>query len=62
VKAIVQDEYASADVLKLRHIDKPDCGTNEVLVRVLAAGVDPRVWHLLGIPEYSVIAIRGNVG
>ena len=51
MKAIVQDRYGSADVLRLRDIDKPEIGDEDVLVRVLAAGVDPGVWHLMtGLP------------
>ena len=51
MKAIVQDRYGSADVLRLRDIDKPELGDDDVLVRVLAAGVDPGVWHLMtGLP------------
>ena len=51
MKAIVQDKYGSPDVLKLRDIDMPVAGDNELLVRVRAAGVDPGVWHLMtGLP------------
>ncbi|HEY7724526.1 MAG TPA: NAD(P)-dependent alcohol dehydrogenase [Anaeromyxobacteraceae bacterium] len=51
MKAIVQDEYGSADVLVLRDIDKPVPGDDELLIRVHAAGVDPGVWHLMtGLP------------
>src|SRR5919112_2030112 len=51
MKAIVQDEYGSADVLELRDIDKPVVGDDEVLVRVHAAGVGRDVWHIMrGLP------------
>ena len=51
MKAIVQDTYGSADVLELRDIDQPEIADDEVLVRVLAAGVDRGVWHLMtGLP------------
>lgn len=51
MKAIVQDTYGSPDVLRLRDIDRPGIGDNDVLVRVHAAGVDPGVWHLMtGLP------------
>jgi NADPH:quinone reductase-like Zn-dependent oxidoreductase len=51
MKAIVQDEYGSPDVLELEDIDQPVVKDNEVLVRVGAAGVDPGVWHLMaGLP------------
>ncbi|MGB9339273.1 MAG: NAD(P)-dependent alcohol dehydrogenase [Polyangiales bacterium] len=51
MKAIVQDRYGSVDVLRLQDIDRPELGDDDVLVRVLAAGVDPGVWHLMtGLP------------
>jgi len=51
MKAIVQHEFGSADVLELQEIDKPEIKADEVLVRVQAAGVDPGVWHLMtGLP------------
>lgn len=51
MKAIVQDSYGSADMLKLRDIDKPEIAGREVLVRVHAAGVDRGVWHVMtGLP------------
>jgi NADPH:quinone reductase-like Zn-dependent oxidoreductase len=51
MKAIVQDEYGSPDVLELRDIDKPEIADDEVLVRVRAAGVDRGVWHVMtGLP------------
>jgi NADPH:quinone reductase-like Zn-dependent oxidoreductase len=51
MKAIVQDVYGSADVLKLRDIARPEPGDGDVLIRVRAAGVDQGVWHLMtGLP------------
>ncbi len=51
MKAIVQDEYGSPDVLELRDIDKPEIGDDEVLVHVYAAGVGRDVWHVMtGLP------------
>ena len=51
MKAIVHDEYGSADGLELRDIDMPKIGDDEVLVRVHAAGVDRGVWHVMtGLP------------
>jgi NADPH:quinone reductase-like Zn-dependent oxidoreductase len=57
MKAIVQDVYGSADVLKLRDIDRPPIGDDEVLVQVRAAGVDPGVWHLMTGEPYLVRAM-----
>jgi NADPH:quinone reductase-like Zn-dependent oxidoreductase len=51
MRAVVQDEYGSADVLRVRDIPKPAISDDGVLVRVRAAGVDPGVWHLMtGLP------------
>src|SRR5215211_5008832 len=51
MKAIVQDEYGSPDVLKLRDIEKPGIADDEVLLRVHAAGVGRDVWHVMtGLP------------
>ncbi|MEV4012987.1 NAD(P)-dependent alcohol dehydrogenase [Nonomuraea angiospora] len=51
MKAIVQDEYGPADVLKFRDIEKPSPGETDVLLRVHAAGLDMGVWHMMtGIP------------
>ncbi|MDQ1539277.1 MAG: hypothetical protein QOH29_3 [Actinomycetota bacterium] len=51
MKAIVQDTYGSTDVLELRDVDKPEIADDEVLVRVVAAGVDRGAWHIMtGLP------------
>ena len=58
MKAIVQENYGSPDVLELREIDKPTVNDDEVLVRVHAASVHPDVWHLVrGLPY--VLRIMG---
>ena len=43
MKAIVQDKYGSVDVLRLREVEIPQPGDDEVLIRVHAAGLDPGV-------------------
>ncbi len=51
MKALVQDEYGSAEVMELREIDKPELGDHDVLVRVRAAGVNPADWAVMrGLP------------
>lgn len=51
MKAIVQDRYGPADVLRLDDVPAPVARDGEVLVRVHAAGVDQGVWHLMtGLP------------
>lgn len=48
MQAIVQDKYGSPDkVLRLREIDWPLAGDDEVLVRVRAASIHPDVWHVV---------------
>ena len=51
MQAIAQDAYGSTDVLELREIEQPGIADDEVLVRVVAAGVDRGVWHVMaGLP------------
>jgi len=47
MKAIVQRVYGSADVLEFVDIDKPIVGDNDVLVRVVAAGLHVGDWHVM---------------
>jgi NADPH:quinone reductase-like Zn-dependent oxidoreductase len=47
MKAIVQDRYGSPDGLRLRDIDRPVVGDDDVLVRVRAASVNAADWHLM---------------
>ena len=51
MKAVVRDAYGSVNILRLGEIAKPVPGEGEVLVRMLAAGVDQGTWHLMvGMP------------
>jgi NADPH:quinone reductase-like Zn-dependent oxidoreductase len=51
MKAIVQDEYGSAEVLRLAQTPRPAIGAGEVLIQVHAAGLDRGTWHLMtGLP------------
>jgi NADPH:quinone reductase-like Zn-dependent oxidoreductase len=47
MRAILQDSYGEADVLRSGRIARPGIGDNEVLVRVHAAGLDRGTWHLM---------------
>lgn len=47
MKAIVQYEYGSPDVLALTDVEKPRPAAGEVLVRVHAASVNARDWHVM---------------
>jgi 2-desacetyl-2-hydroxyethyl bacteriochlorophyllide A dehydrogenase len=62
MKAIVQDEYGPADVLKLEDVDMPAAGKGEVVVRVLAASVHIGDWHvMMGLP-YLIRAVVPGMG
>jgi NADPH:quinone reductase-like Zn-dependent oxidoreductase len=51
MQAIVQDKYGSAEVLEAQDIDRPECGDDEVLVRVHAASIHIGDWVLMtGVP------------
>ena len=51
MKAIVQDNYGSPEVLEMQDLDKPEIGDHQVLVRVRAAGVNPADWAIMrGLP------------
>ena len=47
MKAIIQDRYGDAGVLRLAEIEEPAIGDDEVLVRVHAAGIDRGAWHFM---------------
>ena len=51
MKAIVQDSYGLPDALELRDIDTPTVAEGEVLIRVVAAAINPADWAFMrGIP------------
>ncbi|MEV4141206.1 NAD(P)-dependent alcohol dehydrogenase [Dactylosporangium sp. NPDC049742] len=47
MKAIVQDRYGPSDVLRVGEVEPPAAGDGEVLVRVHAASVNARDWHVM---------------
>jgi NADPH:quinone reductase-like Zn-dependent oxidoreductase len=61
MKAIVQTEYGSADVLRLADVDKPVVSDNGVLVRVHAASVHAGDWHLMRGTPFLIRFIFGGV-
>lgn len=54
MRAIVQKEYGSADVLSVARIDRPVIEADEVLVQVRAAGLDRGTWHLMAGLPYAI--------
>ncbi|MBM2618479.1 NAD(P)-dependent alcohol dehydrogenase [Actinoplanes sp. LDG1-06] len=54
MKAIVHNIYGDADVLHVAEVPTPTPKPTEVLVRVMAAGVDRGAWHAMtGLPLVS---------
>ncbi len=47
MKAIVQDRYGGPDRLRLQEVDRPVAIGDQVLVRVRAASVNARDWHVM---------------
>jgi NADPH:quinone reductase-like Zn-dependent oxidoreductase len=52
--ALVQRRYGSADTLAVEQIPLPEVGDTEVLIEVVAAGVDRGVWHLMTGTPYLI--------
>ncbi|MGF1566792.1 MAG: NAD(P)-dependent alcohol dehydrogenase [Nodosilinea sp.] len=61
MKAIVQTEYGSADVLRLKEVDRPVVSDHGVLVRVRAASVDAGTWHMMRGTPFLVRLIYGGL-
>ncbi|HEU5045253.1 MAG TPA: NAD(P)-dependent alcohol dehydrogenase [Nocardioidaceae bacterium] len=52
MKALTQDRYGTADVLELRDVARPNPAEDQVLVRVVAAGMDRGAWHFMAGEPY----------
>ena len=59
MKAIVQDEYGSADVLELEDVETPVAGRGEVLIRVIAASAFIGDWHVMTGTPYAIRLVTG---
>lgn len=60
MNAITYHEYGAPDVLELQEIDTPAPSDDQVLVRVMAASVNPANWHLVrGAPYVMRLAGSG---
>lgn len=47
MKALTQDRYGAAEALQLRDVERPRPREGQVLVRVMAAGMDRGAWHYM---------------
>jgi len=59
MKAVIYDKYGPPDVLVLGEIDTPVATGSDVLVRVIAAAVNPGDWDLLHGTPYLLRAVTG---
>jgi NADPH:quinone reductase-like Zn-dependent oxidoreductase len=59
MKAIVQEEYGSADVLRFEDIEVPTAGRGQVLLRVGAASAFIGDWHLMTGTPYAIRLVSG---
>ncbi|WIM94576.1 NAD(P)-dependent alcohol dehydrogenase [Actinoplanes oblitus] len=59
MRAVLQDVYGDAGVLQVRDVDRPVPKPGEVLVRVVAAGVDPGVWHMMTGRPWAMRPVTG---
>jgi NADPH:quinone reductase-like Zn-dependent oxidoreductase len=62
MKAFVLRSYGSPDILSLTDIDRPEPGSDEVLVRIRATSVNPYDWHnMRGEPRVARL-MPGTLG
>lgn len=54
MRAVTQDRYGSAEMLEMSDLEIPSIAPDEVLIEVVAAGVDRGVWHLMTGRPYLV--------
>jgi NADPH:quinone reductase-like Zn-dependent oxidoreductase len=62
MRAIVQDRYGSAHMLRLARIERPEPAAGQVLLRVHAAGLDRGTWHLMTGRPYLLRLVCGLRG
>jgi NADPH:quinone reductase-like Zn-dependent oxidoreductase len=59
MKAIVCREYGPPEVLQLKEVEKPTPKEDEVLIKVHAASVNARDWHLMRADPFLVRLMTG---
>jgi NADPH:quinone reductase-like Zn-dependent oxidoreductase len=52
MRAVVRHRYGSADAVGVEQVDVPSPGSGQVLIEVVAAGLDRGVWHLMAGRPY----------
>jgi NADPH:quinone reductase-like Zn-dependent oxidoreductase len=59
MKAVIRSEYGDADVLRITRLERPVPQSNEVLIRVKAAGLDRGQWHLMSGKPFAMRLATG---
>ncbi len=59
MRAVIQTEYGTADVLKLVEMDKPAPGPTDVLVKLEATSLNAYDWHLMRADPFIVRPAMG---
>jgi NADPH:quinone reductase-like Zn-dependent oxidoreductase len=59
MRAIVQDRYGSADVLKLEDVETPIARSGDVLIRIGAASAFIGDWHIMTGTPYAIRLVSG---
>jgi NADPH:quinone reductase-like Zn-dependent oxidoreductase len=62
MKAMVQDRYGPPDILQFTDVDEPMPADDELLVRVHAASVNARDWHIMRGDPYSARLVAPTWG
>jgi NADPH:quinone reductase-like Zn-dependent oxidoreductase len=52
MRAVVRHRYGSADAVGVEQVDVPSPGPDQVLIEVVAAGLDRGVWHVMAGRPY----------
>jgi NADPH:quinone reductase-like Zn-dependent oxidoreductase len=60
MKAIVYNRFGGPEVLRLEEIDAPVPADDEVLIRVVAASVNPYDWHFMRGSPYFIRFMAGS--
>ena len=59
MQAIVNERYGSPDVMRLGEVEKPAPGDGEVLIKVMATGLNAADWHMLRASPFFVRFMSG---
>jgi NADPH:quinone reductase-like Zn-dependent oxidoreductase len=58
MKALIREKYGPPETLRIAEVEKPAPGPDDVLVKVLAASVNPADWHSMrGKPLFSRLTL-----